>query len=514
MSGQSVKRAAIYARISKADSAVDKSENQVEELKKLAAAHGYEVVRTYVDDDTSAYRGESYRPAYISLITGIKDGLFDVVMATEPQRFTRGSAAELEALAMQMAKANVTMHTRAAGVQDPSKMTTFAMMQIMDIIGGLEVATKIERQRARNAADISKGIPTKGLRPFGWEKDRMTLREAEARHIRAAYDEILSGGASVWSIAQKWNSIGLKTDSMTRPRTSVFSGLKEVPSGVWTTTTVRQMLTRPRNAGILTSDGVEMPVSKIQPIVSREDFDALCSAIKGENTLKGPKPKYLLGGILECPCGARMNASKSNTQRVGRPKHEYQIYRCRLYGFDKSKKHATIQLSIADRVARDEIVADIGLGLLPVQTTTPSEVIPIKTKIANLRDEIETAVELIYSKLGDSNKHKGRIRRLEAEIAELERQQLAILSEMSQTKALDAFTEALGKLEDLASDKKVDKTFRKGFEAWDSLTVDQQRNIIKANYRVLLMLGGRGVDRIKVVRSDRSGTPQSKVRKR
>lgn len=496
MTKNSVKRAALYARISKSDPDVDKVENQIAELRLIANSSGYEIVAEYEDDDTSAYKGQTLRPGYVSLINGLRDSLFDVVMATEPQRFTRGSASELEVLAYELTKSNAVLHTRSAGVQDPSKITTLALMQIMDIIGGLEVASKIERQRARNAADINKGIPTKGLRPFGWEKDRITVRESEAEHIRSAYKAILEEGISVWGISQHWNSIGLKTDSMLRPRKSRTTGKVEVPSGIWTTTTVRQLLIRPRNAGILTSDGIEMPISQIKPIVSREDFEALKIAIRGESKIAGPKPKYLLGGILECPCGARMNASKSNSQRPGKPRHEYQIYRCRLYGFDKSKKHATIQLKTADAATRDWIVEDIGLGITKVKPTTPAALLPIKTRIAELRAEQDRISELYAEGLGDKQKLTGRLRSLKVEIAENEVVYAEIVGGLGMENALDDFRRALAKLDNLAADDEINFELAKGFVAWDSLSIDQQRSIIKSHYSVGLTSGGRGADRL------------------
>ena len=186
MDTPSVKRAAIYARISKADSDVDKVETQIAELKELAKSCGYEVVAIHTDDDISAFKGATTRSGYIGLIDGLKNHAYDVVLATEPQRLTRGSATDLDLLQAHCVKAGAFIHTRSAGVQDPATATTKALMQIMDVIGGLEVETKIERQKARTRADLAAGIPTKGLRPFGWEMDRITIREAEAVHIRDA----------------------------------------------------------------------------------------------------------------------------------------------------------------------------------------------------------------------------------------------------------------------------------------------------------------------------------------
>lgn len=141
------------------------------------------------------------------------------------------------------------------------------------------------------------------------EKDRMKIRESEAKHIRRAYKDILEKGETVWAIAQKWNKQGIKTESMVRPRKSRIDGVVKPPPGVWTTTTVRGILLRPRNAGILMNDGAEMPVSLIEPIVTRQEWEALSASIKGAPSPKGAKPQYLLGAFLSAlvdrPCMLR-----------------------------------------------------------------------------------------------------------------------------------------------------------------------------------------------------------------
>lgn len=493
-----VKRAAIYARISKSDSNVDKIENQVTELTALAASNEYRVAAIFEDDDISAYKGEKRRPGFEEMIVQIKEKKFDVVMATEPQRLTRGSAEDLEALAVLCVRANAIIHTRSAGVQDPATPTTLALMKIMDVIGGLEVASKIERQKARNRADLAKGLPTKGLRPFGWEKDRVTLREGEAQVVREAYEAILDRGESVWKISQTWNRLGVTTDSMQRPRLSRVHGDVRMPSGVWTTSNVRQILLRPRNAGLLFSDGAEMPISQIEPIVSREDWEAVCAAISSPSTLKGPKPQYLLGGILECTCGERMHASKSVSQRKGGPKHSYQIYRCRLYGFDRTQPHVTCQLEVADKVVRDWIVENIGLGLDTTPAHDRDELSRIDDRLRSLAEEDARAAELIIKGLGDKAKNEGFLRANKSERENLEDKKAQILSASAHSHALAKFKERLASLPEDAFDSEIDAAMDAGYAAWDEMSMENKRAILRGGYRVQLLAGGRGPERIQV----------------
>lgn len=493
-----VKKAAIYARISKAEVDVDKVENQISELRKIAATHNYEVVAVLTDDDISAFKGKTPRAGFLELIEGLKANKYNVVMATEPQRFTRNSPAELEVLQLECTRAGAVIHTRAAGIQDPATPTTKAMMQFMDIIGGLEVETKIERQRARNRADLLAGIPTKGLRPFGWETDRITLRDSEALHIKNAYTSILERGESLWSIAQTWNSLKIRTDGMSRERKAKSDGEKRKPSPVWTSTTVRQMLVRPRNAGILLHNGEEMPKSKINPIVSREEFEALKSAIKGTPMPRGPKPQYLLGGLLECICGERMHASKSVSGRKGKPRRHYKIYRCRLYGFDKSQKHVTIQLPVADAAARELIIVDIGLGDTQVEIFDNKHLAELQSKLADLIAEESRATELIVDGLGDAKVLRTRLRTIQTEKSSVTGDIEKVLSTTAESVALAEFRANLDSLDKYAQDEDVNAVFESGLKAWDALSMEVRRSIIRGRYHVRVSAGGRGFERIEV----------------
>ncbi|WP_443027297.1 recombinase family protein [Sphingomonas sp. LR61] len=64
MNASSVKRAALYGRISQAVDDFDKTSAQLARLRSVAAEAGYRVVGEYTDDDVSAYRGKYRRPGF------------------------------------------------------------------------------------------------------------------------------------------------------------------------------------------------------------------------------------------------------------------------------------------------------------------------------------------------------------------------------------------------------------------------------------------------------------------
>lgn len=501
------KKAAIYARISKADSEVDKVENQINELRKIAATCGYHVVTVHSDDDISAYKGKYQRNGYIALLEGIKAGEYDVVMATEPARLTRGSAAELEVLQGLCVRSKAVIHTRAGGVVDPSIGISAALMAIMDVISGLEIETKIERQKARIRADYDAGLPTKGIRAFGWEPDRITIRESEAEVIREAVNLILHKGATTWAIAQKWNSLGIETDGMSRPRKSKADGEVRLPSKVWTSTTVRQILVRPRNAGILMNEGAQLANSQIQPIISDADYQALLKAIQGKPMPKGPKPQYLLGGILECPCGERMHASKSITGRKGKSSRSYKIYRCRLNGFDKSQSHATINMHIADDTVIPKVVTQLGLGWTGHEAVDDSKVKAVQTKLGELSEKEAVTEGLLIEGIGNSARLKGTLRKIQHEREILTREletQIASGQHSDGIAQFQARVEELHALTDnpvsiAAMEDEIQKVFETGQQAWEELPMELRRAIIKANYRITVDIGGRGHERVTII---------------
>lgn len=529
------KRAALYARISQTAEDVDKTANQLAELRDLAVASGYAVADEFEDDDVSAYEGKAERAEFARLLVGLQDGRFDVVMATEPQRLTRGGPTELEALQLACAKGGAVIHTRAQGIQDPATPGVLAIQRIQDAVSWLEVATMKERQRARNRADRAQGLPPKGVRPFGWESERRPLspdvaercgwdieqgrlyvpvREPDAEVIRDAYRAYMDDGVSLWDLARRWTAQGVKTDKMggTRKDRARPGETKPVPA-VWVASTVRQVLVRPRNAGLLVSDGVEMPVSRIEPIVSRAEWEALRAEIarRADVIAPGPDPKArsLLAGILECACGERMHATISYSQRKAGPRNVYRIYKCRNMPTDKGRKHSSMNLQIADDA--------VALRVLHRVYSGGSAIID--------RAEWAAAMDALIERYAVNSRSVEHLRRLTVD-PNTSREDLAFYQ--SQLRAAHAEREALDAQRDMLNAERAEggalaelaaawqglpsehqsapgstlPTWREamwltaGLSAWESLDIDKRREIVRGMWRVRLILGGRGAERL------------------
>jgi DNA invertase Pin-like site-specific DNA recombinase len=109
------------------------------------------------------------------------------------------------------------------------------MARVMAAVARKETDRKSARQKAANKQRAKAGKAWV-QRTFGYDSDEIVPREAEA--IRKASHALLNG-ATLWSIAKEWNATKLLT----------------AKGCTWTGGTVRQVLARPRNAGLQVYDG-------------------------------------------------------------------------------------------------------------------------------------------------------------------------------------------------------------------------------------------------------------------
>src|SRR5499427_10814632 len=82
----STKRAALYVRVSTDAQTV---ENQIRELRQIAARRGWEVVEVYTDAGISGAKGRAQRPGLDRMLRDAGRRNFDVVMAWAIDRVGR-----------------------------------------------------------------------------------------------------------------------------------------------------------------------------------------------------------------------------------------------------------------------------------------------------------------------------------------------------------------------------------------------------------------------------------------
>jgi site-specific DNA recombinase len=324
-------RAVIYCRISQDRTGAGLGvERQREDCEALAERNGWQVVEVYVDNDVSAYRKGSKRKDYRRMLADLDQGTATVVIAWHTDRLHR-SPTELEEYISLCEQRGVTTQTVQAGALDLATSGGRLVARMLGNVARHESEHKGERVARARQQKALKGEWVGGHRPFGWgtptgetrkKTDRQTGEEVEvpvfdmtkavpeeAEALRLWTDTILSGG-SIRGIV-KW---------------CADKGVTSTPGNPISHVEVRDMLMRPRNAGIAVYRGEEVGRGLWEPIVDEAKFRAVVALLKdpSRKTNVGAQPKWVGSLLYLCGrpgCGRGMTV----TQSGGR---QYPSYRC------------------------------------------------------------------------------------------------------------------------------------------------------------------------------------------
>lgn len=292
--------AAVYVRISDDREGEELGvTRQEEDGRSLAAAHGLNVFRVYSDNDTGAStRSAKPRPGYGALLADARAGRIGTIIAYSSSRLTRRPM-ELEgqiALAEQCG-------TRFVYVKSPSfDLNTADGRQVARMLAAADAAeaerigervARASRQRAERGGNHG------GRRAFGFRPDGVTVDEAEAAEIRKAADQLLAG-VSLRSIAADLTSRGVPT----------------VVGDRWRGENIREVLRKPRCAGITVHDGVEVGRLAGEPILEESVWRAVVAKLDApERRSIGRPQSWLLSGIATCACGSPVDAGPRQSYR-------------------------------------------------------------------------------------------------------------------------------------------------------------------------------------------------------
>jgi site-specific DNA recombinase len=261
------------------------------------------VAGLYVDNDLSAYSGKN-RPEYRRMIDDLRSDAADAVIAWHTDRLHR-SPRELEEFIDVCERGGVAVETVKAGPVDLSTPAGRAVARTLGAWARYESEHKAERNR-RKALELAQAgkIAGGGPRPFGYERNRMTVRESEAQMIREWVRRVLAG-EPVRTLARDLNSRGIPTSSG-----------KE-----WSAQTLKRMLASGRISG-QRDHHPQSPTGNKRPLVGEIVADAVWPAIiskedtarlrallmnPGRRLTPATPRRCLLTGILRCAsCGSGM----------------------------------------------------------------------------------------------------------------------------------------------------------------------------------------------------------------
>lgn len=313
-------RCVIYARQSKTRDGSESIETQIEACRQAAERFGFTVVATLAEPpSTSGYknRGKS-REKFKLLLSGFVNGEWEMVLAYKTDRLSRGGGPGWAPLLEAIEKANLDLDRAVA---TPSGFVSEFEIGIRATMDREESKKLSDRMTDLCAHKAKQGKPQGGRRPFGYQADMVSIQADEAAILREVAGRVITG-ESYKSIAWWLNDKGVTT-----------SGGK-----LFYPLTVRNMLKKPRYAGLRVHEGKEYPAIW-EPIFDAETWEQLQTTmmLRADSRPDVPKARrYMLTGVVFCGgCGKPLNGM---TKRDNPSRPIRRTYQCRVQG-DARKQH-------------------------------------------------------------------------------------------------------------------------------------------------------------------------------
>lgn len=365
-------RAVLYLRISQDRTGEQLGvERQEKDCRALARRLGFEVVRVYVDNDTSATSGK-VRPQFERMLRDRPEA----IIAWHQDRLLRLTS-DLE----KVITLEVPVHMVTAGSLDLSTPAGRAVARTVAAWSQYEGEQKALRQQAANLQRAEKGHWQFSRRPYGYERvdGKVQIVPAEAEIVREGYRRYVAG-ESYYAVAEDWNARSVPTFS-----------------GPWSMARVRAMLRNERYAGIVVHKGHRLDVAPgWEPIIDERTWSDYEQTRDGR-TRPGSwstSTKHLLSGLLICAeCGKRM---------LARPDRGVQKYACHTNwctSIDGADMDAIVEGVVLGRLADPKVVR----GLRHVPDTAP-----VQAELAALRKQRENLTDLLADGLLDRRRGRAR----------------------------------------------------------------------------------------------------------
>ncbi|WP_084100680.1 recombinase family protein [Demequina sp. NBRC 110051] len=361
-------RAAIYCRISRDRAGGGLGvERQEADCRALAERLGWEVVAVYVDNDISAYSGAP-RPQYREMLAAVDAKRVSGIVAWHTDRLHR-RATELEEFVAVAERNDLQVQTVTAGTID---LTTASGRMVARMLGAAaqhEVDHARERMKRAKAQMAADGKYRGGPRPYGFEKDGLTIREHEAAVVREATESIIAG-RSLRAIARELNERGLQAKRETYVKDAKGGRVKDAAGKYrmtskqveWTYARLRDVLVRPRNCGLLAHGRADRGDLQIVgkatwPAIIDEETWRACYTLLIDTSRRNQQntaTRWLGSGIYVCGiCGGNVRVTAIGGTAARKNQVRQYHYRC------EASAHLTVRQSLVDDYVRDVVAERI-----------------------------------------------------------------------------------------------------------------------------------------------------------
>ncbi len=283
---------------------------QEEDCRALAQRRGWEVAGVRQDNDVSAFNTKVIRPEFEALLEDLRQGAVDGVVVYDLDRFARQPADLERAIRIFEMRPDLVFATVQQDF-DLSSADGLTMARVMIAFANKASMDTSRRTKRKHLELAQGGVPVGSRRPFGYDDDRVTVREPEAELIRQAAADVLAG-IGTHAIARRWNAQGVKT-----------------PYGnIWRQSPLKRMLVSPRLPGYrvyhgeIAHDSEGNPImAQRAPLLNLETWEAMCAVlqdpVKNSKSVHPGGRKNLLAGLVRCGlCSVPMQSDRNARERI------------------------------------------------------------------------------------------------------------------------------------------------------------------------------------------------------
>lgn len=334
----------VYARVSRlGDDRQRSTDGQVEDASARVVEFGAQVGEVHVDSGRSAWNPRVRRPGWDRLMQRLEEGETGGVIVWDLARFSRRPI-EGERLIAAAERGLMVLDS-----EDEYDLTSAnGKKAFRDHMNGAahesdRLSTRVKRGK-RLAAQ--RGQAPVSIRPFGFEPDALTIRETEAAVIRELVERLLAGDSQN-ELIRDLNERGITTST----------------GGKWGRTGLRDVLTRPRNAGLVEHLGEivgrmqNAAGEPCQPIVPEETYRRVAALFASRRPGRPPSATYLCSGVVACGlCGHGLTGQP----RPGPGGELRRFYRCQPRAHDGGCGRISVDQRDLDGHIRTLVVKILG----------------------------------------------------------------------------------------------------------------------------------------------------------
>jgi DNA invertase Pin-like site-specific DNA recombinase len=271
-------------------------DRQEQDARKLADRLGWTIGEVIVENDTSAFKRRQVklpdgrkamrvvRPGFRRALAALEIGEADGLIAHDLDRVARDPR-DLEDLIDVVESKNprvpVESVTGSLRLANDGDVTMGRVLVAMANKSSRDTSRRVTRKHEELAVN---GRPSGGgQRGYGYDRSGMVIRGDEAAVVQEMADKILEG----WSLG------AIATDLQRR-------GVPTVQGGLWTSRSVRSIVTGPRVAGLRRYKGRVVAEAAWPAILPRDTWQAVCANLAGRSGGNRNQLRRWLTGVLHC----------------------------------------------------------------------------------------------------------------------------------------------------------------------------------------------------------------------